>query len=186
MLYVLFGTGLTAGEIGRLTIHDYLISSGKARAKFLVRAEISYNGYERALFWSNPKIARAMDEYLAWRVENSVGMVTPGRYRGLDPHSPLFVNGRTGGPFLGTLYIKGGAVRETAMVLSALIKRLLTQAGIEGSAQSGRRTLAVLLARQKKDVAVVRQILGLRNLTQARDMMRGDPKWLASLVSKIV
>lgn len=184
LLYVLFGTGLTAGEIGRLTTHDYCDSKGSTRRKCIVRAEISYNGYERALFWSNKKIVDAIDAYLAWRVDNSVGLGTPGRYRDLDPHSALFHNGRSGGGFTATKYIKGGVERESAMVLTALFKNLLKQAGVEGSALSGRRTLAVLLARQGKDPALVREMLGLRNISQAREMMRTDPVRMADIVAK--
>lgn len=185
LLYVLFATGLTPGEIGRLVVHDYCAADGKVRRKCIVRAEISYNGYARALYWANTKLTAAIDEYLAWRLENTVGLGTPDRYRGLSPMSPLFVNGRTGGAFTATAYTKDGVQRESAMVLSALFKKLLKQAGVEGSALSGRRTFAVLLARQGKDPAVVREMLGLRNISDAKSIMTGDPVRMAEIVAKV-
>lgn len=185
LLYTLFATALTPGEIGRLVIHDYCAADGKTRRKCLVRQEISYNGYSRALYWSNSKLVAAIDDYLAWRVENKVGLGTPDRYRGLDPHGPLFVNGRTGGAFAATTYTKDGVQRESAMVLSALFKKLLKQAGVEGSALSGRRTFAVLLARQGKDPALVREMMGLRNISDAKAIMAGDPVRMAKIVAKV-
>ena len=185
LLYTLFATALTPGEIGRLVVHDYCAADGKTRRKCLVRQEISYNGYSRALYWANTKLVTAIDAYLTWRVENKVGLGTPDRYRGLDPHGPLFVNGRTGGAFMATSYAKDGVQRESAMVLSALFKKLLKQAGVEGSALSGRRTFAVLLGRQGKDPAVVREMMGLRNISDAKAIMAGDPVRMADIVAKV-
>lgn len=185
LLYVLFGTAMTPGEISRLTVDDYLRANGTVRKQHLVRAEISYNGYERKLRWSNEKVVGAMDEYMAWRLENKVGLGTEGRYRGLDPHSALFQNGRSPGGFKATSYMKDGVRRESAMVLSALFKKLLSQAGVEGSALSGRRTFAVLLARQGKDPALVREVMGLRNISEAREIMRTDPVRMADIVAKV-
>lgn len=150
-----------------------------------MRQEISYNGYARALYWANSKLVDAIDHYLRWRVENGVGTGTPDRYRGLDPHSPLFINCRTGGAFAATTYTKDGVQRESAMVLSALFKKLLKQAGVEGSALSGRRMFAVLLARQGKDPAVVRELMGLRNSSDAKAIMAGDPVRMAEIVAKV-
>lgn len=166
-------------------MHDYCNAEGKPRRKCIVRQEISYNGYDRKLYWANAKLVAAIDDYLAWRVENKVGMGTPGRYRGLDPHSPLFQNGRSPGGFAATKYVKDGVARESAMVLSALFKKLLQQAGVEGSALSGRRTFAVLMARQGKDPALVREMMGLRNISDAKEIMRTDPVRMADIVAKV-
>lgn len=40
LLYTLFATALTPGEIGRLVVHDYCATDGKTRRKCLVRAAI--------------------------------------------------------------------------------------------------------------------------------------------------
>jgi len=185
LLYVLFGTAMTPGEISKLTVDDYLRANGTIRKQHLVRAEISYNGYERPLRWSNAKVVAAMDDYVTWRLDNKVGLGTEGRFRGLDPHSALFQNGRSPGGFRATSYMKDGVRRESAMVLSALFKKLLKQAGVEGSALSGRRTFAVLLARQGKDPALVREVMGLRNISEAREIMRTDPVRMADIVAKV-
>jgi site-specific recombinase XerD len=185
LLYTLFASALTPAEIGRLVVHDYCGADGKIRRKCIVRAEVSYNGYPRDLYWSNAKLTTAIDEYLAWRIENTVGLGTPDRYRGLDPHSPLFTKGMTNEPFSTTAYTKDGVQRESAMVLSALFKKLLKQAGVEGSALSGRRTFAVLLGRQGKDPAVVREMMGLRNISDAKAIMAHDPVRMADIVARV-
>lgn len=95
LVYMLFVSAMTPAEIARLTVDDYLRADGSVRKRHIVRAEISYNGYERPFRWSNLPLVGAIDEYLSWRVVNMVGLGTEGRYRGLDPHSALFQNGRT-------------------------------------------------------------------------------------------
>ena len=185
LLYILFGTGMYPSEISALRVADVVTSKGDLKRKTLVRAEISYNGYERVLYWSNAKVKQALEDYLNWRVEHSAGLGTAGRFRGLDPHSFLFINGRTGEGFTSTKYVKDGVERESAMVLSALYRQLLKQAGVEGCARSGRRSLAVYLARQGKDAAVVREILGLQSLSAAKVLMAGDPVRMAEIVAKV-
>lgn len=185
LLYTLFGTGMFPSEIQALRVADVLTSTGEIKRKSLVRAEISYNGYERTLYWSNQKLKQALEDYLNWRVEHKAGIGTPGRFRGLDPHSFLFINGRTGEGFTATKYQKDGVERESAMVLSALYRQLLKQAGVEGCARSGRRSLAVYLGRQRKDPAVVREMLGLQSLTAAKSLMACDPVRMADIVAKV-
>ncbi len=185
LVYMLFVSAMTPAEIARLTVDDYLRADGSLRKRHIVRAEISYNGYERPFLWSNQPLITAIDEYLGWRLENMVGLGTPGRYRGLDPHSALFQNGRTPGGFKATSYIKDGVRRESAMVISSLFKTLLKQAGVEGSALSGRRTFAVLQARKGRDPALVREMMGLRNISDAKEMMRTDPKRMADIMAKV-
>ncbi|MCK9987768.1 MAG: integrase/recombinase XerD [Azoarcus sp.] len=185
LLYTLFGAGLTPGEIAALRVADCVSTNGEVKKKSLVRAEIAYNGYERTVYWTNAKLTQALDDYLDWRVEHQVSLGTTGRFRGLDPHSFLFINGRSGEGFKATRYMKDGVQRESAMVLSALFKQLLKQAGVEGCARSGRRTFAVLLARQGKDPAVVREALGLQSLTAAKQMMQGDPVRMGDIVARV-
>jgi site-specific recombinase XerD len=185
LLYTLFGVALTPAEISKLTVHDYLQPDGTVKKRHLVRAEIAYNKQERPLYWANPKLVASIDEYLEWRVESQVGIGTPGGYRGLDPHSALFQNGRSGGAFKLTTYVKDGIQRESAMVLSALYRELFRQAGVAGQAMSGRRTFAVKMARQGRDPAVVKEILGLASLSATRKIMKGDPAQMAKIVAAV-
>jgi hypothetical protein len=112
LLYTLFGTGLMPSELAALRVADVVSSQGEIRRKSLVRGEIAYNGYERTLYWSNSKVRNAIEDYLAWRIEHQVGMGTPGRFRGLDPHSFLFINGRSGEGFPATGYRKDGGTQR--------------------------------------------------------------------------
>lgn len=185
LLYTLFGTGLTPSEIGALRVADVVSSQGEIKRKTLVRAEISYNGYERTLYWSNAKVRQALEDYLAWRCETRVGPGTPGRFRDLDPHSFFFINGRTGEGFTETTYRKEGKEHSSAMVLSALFRQLLKQAGVTGNARSGRRSLAVYMARQGKDPAIVREMLGLQSISAAKAMMQHDPIRMGDIVKNV-
>lgn len=185
LLYTLFGTGLTPSEIGALRVADVVTTHGEIKRKTLVRAEISYNGYERTLYWSNAKVRQALEDYLAWRRTNQIGAGTPGRFGDLDPHSFFFINVRTGEGFTETTYQKQGKEHSSAMVLSALFRQLLKQAGVAGNARSGRRSLAVYMARQGKDPAIVREMLGLRSISAAKAMMQHDPVRMADIVAKV-
>lgn len=185
LLYVLFGTMMTPAEISKLKTDDYLKADGTVRKKHLVRAEISYNEKSRPLYWVNPKLIASVDAYLSWRFQNGIGIGTEGRFRGLDPHSPLFHNARSGGGFALTKYVKEGVERESAMVLSTLYRKLFAQAGVQGQALSGRRTFAVKMKRLGKDAAVVREVLGLASLSAAKEMMDGDPVELAKIVAAV-
>lgn len=185
MLASLFGLALFPREIGDLRVADVVDTKGAVRRKVLIRAEVAYNGYERTVFTSNQKVRAPLEEYLDWRVVNGVGLGTPGRFRGLDPHSHLYINGRTGEGFRMTQYKQDGKDRQSAMVISALFREVLQQAGVEGCAKSGRRTFAVLLGRQGKDPALVRQMMGLQSISAAKAIMKGDPVRMGDIVAKV-
>ena len=184
ILLSIFGTGLTPSELAALRVADAVRENGELASKTILPAHVAYNGYERTIFWANPKLRSGMDDYLNWRVDNGVGVGSPGRFRGLDPYSALFINGRTGNGFAATGYEKGGVQRESAMVLSALIRQLLKQAGVDGNARSGRRSLAVWLGRQGKDPALVREMLGLRSITATKTLMQHDPVRMGDIVAR--
>ena len=185
LLHFLLGTMMKTSEICHLKTDDYLKVDGTVRRKHLVRAESAYNERPRPLYWVNQKVLSSVDAYLYWRVQHGIGVGTEGRFRGLDPHSPLFHNGRSGGGFTLTKYIKQGVERESAMVLSTLYRKLFAQAGLAGQALSGRRTFAVKMKRLGKDPAVVREVLGLASLAAAKEMMEGDPAALSRIVAAV-
>lgn len=198
MILVLFGTGLTPGEIGQLLISDYLSKEGEplsgdkpAKGKrkpptALVRAEISFNGYERRIFWSNKRVVAAVDEYLAERVERGLGAWSNTGYRGLDPASPLFL-GRSSEGFTYRESERNGKVYRQYASISQLYSKLFKQAGVQGAvSMSARRTLAVKLHRQHIDIRVIAEILGNRSLTAVKQMCVGDTNRLSELVKDVI
>ncbi|MFC5429688.1 hypothetical protein ACFPTO_12910 [Paraburkholderia denitrificans] len=61
LLTVFYGTGLTANEVARLQVSDYLSKSGKIRVDSAVRPEIAFNGKTRPLVSANTRTCAAID-----------------------------------------------------------------------------------------------------------------------------
>lgn len=64
LLTTVYGTGMMLTEIARLPVCAYLNGDGSIRVKSCVDSRIAYNGKERPLYWSNSKVANAIDAYL--------------------------------------------------------------------------------------------------------------------------
>lgn len=138
MLLTLYGTALGVTELATITVADYLNANGTVRVSSAVRVDVSHNGEERPLYWSNKRIVNALDIYLAWRLEHKHGAtIKKGAYRGLDPDSPLFLT-EDGQPYsLTKRILPSGVLSYSCNTLGAYISRLHANAGIEGgSAQS--------------------------------------------------
>lgn len=174
MLLSCFGTGLTVTEIARMQVTDYLAESGSALLESHVRAQIAYNGRCRPLFWTNKKVFSAIDMHLAERLLRGHGVSGLPSFRGLDPASPLFVSGRTGEGLKISAQMRDGKIYYSANQLSRLFTRIFAVAGVEGaSAQSGRRTLAVKLARQGVAYEFISELLGIESLTAVKKLCSG-------------
>lgn len=197
MLLTLFGTGMFPGEIGQITVADYMASDGlpldggkqgkgKKPRDGQVRAEIAFNGRPRPLYWANRKLTAAIDEYLTERLKRGLGTWGNRTYRGLDPASPLFL-GRGSEGFTFRETVRQGKVYRQYASVSQLYSKLFRKAGIEGAgAGSARRTLAVKLYRQNTDVRVIAEILGNVSLTAVRKMCEGDTRRLADAVAGVL
>jgi site-specific recombinase XerD len=178
LLWVAYGTGMMPIEIARLTVGDYLDSSGAVREESEIRAEIAFNGLARKLFWSNKRVVSALSAYLAARDRDGYGA---------DLASPLFLTA-DGQPFTFTLRTtKAGTESYSCESLTQIIRRLHTQAGIEGgSALSARRTFAIRLNRDCYDLRHIQTLLGAQSLTAVKRMVEADPVRLGSIVSRVV
>ncbi|MFV7762857.1 tyrosine-type recombinase/integrase [Shewanella algae] len=188
LLLCLFGTGLKPGELSGLLVSDYLNADGTVRADSELRAEIAFNGRSRPLHWVNAKLTSAINEHLAERFTLGHGVTNrQSAYRGLDPQSSLFVSGRTGEPLRLTRIDTDGVVTYRAEQISALIRKLFRQAGIEGaSAQSGRRTMAVKLKRSGIDERHIGEILGMTSLKAIRALCECDPVKMGDLIKRVI
>ncbi|KAA1003449.1 site-specific integrase [Paraburkholderia panacisoli] len=188
LLLLFYGTGLMPNEVGKLLLTDYLSANGTVRVDSVVRAEISFNGKARPLVWSNAKLRRVIDDYLAYRLAARHGVTTtPAAYRGLDQHGPLF-RAADGEPFTFTRRVTGsGAISYSCETLTEIVRRLHQQAGIEGgNASAARRTFAVNLHRQGRSLKFIQQLIGVSSLSAVKTMVEGDPVTLASIVSGVI
>lgn len=188
LLLVCFGTGLSVSEICRLKVSDYLNADGAGKEDVELSATTTFNFKPATIYWTNKRLISSLDAYLEYRLKHKQGVnAVQKSYRGLDPTSALFLNGRKGTGFKLTKYEKNGVTYESAQVLTALFRTLFRQAGIEGaSAASGRRTLAVKLRRKGYDLRIINEILRHESLTATKRMAEADPVALGALVAKII
>jgi site-specific recombinase XerD len=188
LLYVIYGTGMMLTEVARLPVRLYLKADGSLLENSAVAAEITYNGKERPLWWSNAKVVTAIDKYLEYRIRNKHGITTrKAAYRGLDPDGPLFLTGE-GMPYrLIQRRTATGAISYSCDSLSQLFRKLHLQAGIEGaSAMSGRRTFAVRLHRHGYDLRHINELLGHETLTATKRLIDADPVRLGAIVAGVI
>lgn len=185
LLMTLYGTALSTTELATITVGDYLTPTGSVRVTSAVRADVAHNGSERPLYWSNKRVAAALDKYLAWRLVNKHGAtIKKNAWRGLDPDSPIFLTD-AGRPYaLTKRMLSSGVLSYSCNTLGAYITRLHSNAGIEGgSAQSARRTFAVKLHRQGYDLVHIAAILGHKSVSTTKRLVQ-DPVALADIVAR--
>lgn len=188
LLLTLYGTGMATTELATVTVGDYIDGNGKIKTTSAVRPDVAHNGTVRALYWTNKRLANALDAYLAWRLAHNHGVtVKRGAWRGLDPHSSIFLTDE-GEPYaLTKRTLKSGKISYSSNVLGAVITRLHEHAGVHGgSAQSARRTLAVKLHRQGYDLVHIAAILGHKSVETTQRMVSGDPVRLGDIVASLV
>lgn len=178
LLWVAYGTGMMPIEIAKLTVGDYLGADGKVREESEIRAEIAFNAIARPLYWSNKSVNAALNAYMDAR--SRAGYRT-------ELESPLFL-AADGEPFTFTRRVtKTGAESYSCESLTQIIRRLHTQAGIEGgSALSARRTFGVRLHRKGYDLRHIQTLLGAQSMTAVKRMVEADPVRLGSIVSRVV
>lgn len=178
LLWVLYGTGMMPIEAARLTVGDYLGADGAVREESGIRAEVAFNDIPRPLYWSNKGVIGAINAYLAARLRDGYAS---------DLESPLFLTA-SGQPFTFTRRVTAaGAESYSCESLTQIIRRLHTQAGIEGgSALSARRTFGVRLHRKGYDLRHIQTLLGLQSLTATKRLVDADPVRLGSIVSRVV
>ena len=186
LLLICFGTGLKPVEITQLLVRAYMGADGKPLADSQLRPEIAFNGRTRPLAWVNRKLVSAIDAHLDERLQRGLGVTNrPAVYRGLDPDSALLVSGRSGKGLKLTRVERDGVVSYRADQITALVRRLFDQAGIEGAtANSGRRTLAVKLKRKGVDERHIGEILGMTSLKAIKALCEADPVRISDLIKQ--
>ncbi len=168
LYHLLFATGLRPLELARLSLDDYLLSTGDVRRESSVRAEVAINGRCRPLYFRHRQLDEAMSEYLQMRLDRGLGVGTPGHWRGLDPRQPLLVDAE-GRPYPVTPNGHEGQRRYVCRALLELCRKMFRHAGIAGmSAQSARLTLMARMYERGADEAQVGQVLGIADLSAVR------------------
>jgi site-specific recombinase XerD len=188
LLTVFYGTGLTANEVAKLRVADYVSESGKVRVDSTVRPEIAFNGKARPLVWANARTCAAIDAYLAYRLNARQGITTHRTaFRGLDANGSLFLTG-DGESFAFTRRVTGtGAISYSCETLTEIVRRLHQQAGIEnGNASAARRTFAVRLHRDGRSLKLIQELIGVSSLSAVKRLIEADPVRLASIVSRVI
>lgn len=188
MLLTLYGTALATTELATITIADYLAPTGAVKVTSSVRVDISHNGEERPLFWSNKRVVSALDKYLELRLATKQGVtVKKGAYRGFDPDSALFLT-ESGQPYsLTPKTLPSGVISYSCNTLGAYISKLHVNAGLEGgNAQAARRTFAVKQHRQGRDLVHIAAILGHKSITTTKRLVGSDPARLADIVARAI
>jgi site-specific recombinase XerD len=172
LLSVLYGTGVLLAELVGMKVSDYLAVSGAVRHNSVLRAEITYNNVERPLYWVSPKVIAAVNTYLAIRVAEGQGVsARESEYRGLDPDSSLFLRATGGRYKLTARKLSSGEICYSCDALGEVIRKLHTQAGIDGNTNVARRTFAVRLYQKGYDLRNIATLLGHKSLETTRALV---------------
>lgn len=188
LLLVLYGTALATTELATIKVKDLLEPNGSVKVTSAVRVDVSHNGEERPLYWSNKRVVSALDKYLELRLATKQGAtVKKGAYRGLDPDSAIFLT-EAGQPYaLTPKTLPSGLISYSCNTLGAYISKLHANAGLEGgNAQAARRSWAVKQHRQGRDLVHIAAILGHKSITTTKRLVGNDPARLADIVARAI
>jgi len=186
LLLVLFATAAKPLEIARLEVRDYLNEDGSVREESVLRAEAAVTGKERPLFFASKKAIAIIDEYLKDRLQRDQGINGRHVYRGLDPHSRLFL---TDEGFPMPIRVSAGSKQERHFCRAILdiYRRLFRTAGLKGvSALCARRTVAKRLLERGCDVDQIGAVLGLKGRNAVRKLIVKEPPVLKAAVRELV
>lgn len=92
LLLILFSTAAKPLEIAQIEVRDYLDEAGQVRPHSILRGEIAVNRQERPLLFRDLQLTAAIDAYLARRRADGMAIHDEHTYRGLQPHSKLFLS----------------------------------------------------------------------------------------------
>ncbi len=171
LLLVLLTTAAKPIDIARLEVRDYLNEDGTVREQSILRAETAVTGEERPLFFASRRIISLLDEYLERRLGQKTGTADKRPYRGLDPHSPLFLTDE-GLPM--PIKISAGSRRQRYFCRAILdvYQRIFALAGLHGASPlCARRTVAKRLAERGCDLQQIGEVLGLKGRSAVRNLV---------------
>jgi len=186
LFYVLFATGARPLEIARLEVRDYLDTSGDVRRESALRAEAAITGKARPLYFHCTRLDQALTPYLQERLDQQLGLGEADAYRGLDPHSRLFLSPQGEG-FRITPYGNPGQQRFLCRPILETYRKLFRHAELRDvTPLSVRHTVAARLYARGADEEQVGILLGISDRSSVRELFpRPRPK-LAQLVEELI
>lgn len=186
LLYVLLTTGARPLEIARLEVRDYLNADGSVREESVMRADAAVNRKSRPLFFSSEKSRESIDGYLSERLRRDFYTGKHADFRGLDPHSRLFLTD-TGEPFEIVSYGAQGQTRFLCRGILDAYRKIFRRIGLSGvSALSVRRTVAIRLFERGAAEDQIGEILGISEKKSVRELLPKQRQTLQSVVRELV
>lgn len=171
LLYILFSTGARPLEIARLEVSDYLNVDGSVREQSIMREEVAVHRKSRPLFFVSTKTKDALDRYLDERLRQGYGRECHSGYRGLAPHSRLFLT-EAGEPFEIVSYGECGQKRFLCRGILDTYRKIFRRAGIEGvSALNARRTVAAWMFQRGASEDQIGEVLGISEMKAVRELL---------------
>lgn len=184
LYYLPFATGLRPLEVARLVLADYVHDDGSVRRESRVRPEVAINGKQRPLYFIHRRLDGALAAYLDERQRAGHGLGVEGRWRGLDPRSPLFL-GADGSPYPIMPNGEAGQHRYVCRPLLELYRKVFRQADIQGlCTQSARLTLMSRMYERGADEDQVGLVLGISDRSAVREQLPRPRPELAKVLEE--
>ena len=185
LLLTLLCTGAKPLEIARMRVLDYLAADGAARRESTLPCAAALGGRERSLFFDSERACEAIDAYLEERTRRRIGVAQGDAYRGLDPHSALFLT--EGGKPFRIRARSPDDPRPTCPVLLATFAGIFRRAGWRGvNTQHVRRLFAQRVAGKGADKQQLGALLGLTSDRAVKRLLERRPRPLSDLVKDLV
>lgn len=183
---MLFATGARPLEIARLVVRDYLMPDGSVNRESEMRSEVAIAGKPRPLYFASTKLDELLAPYLQERVELKLGLGEPELFRGLDPHSRLFLS-PTGEGFTITPYGDAGQRRYLCRAILETYRKLFRYSELEDvTALSVRHTVASRLYDRGADEDQVGLLLGISQRSAVRELLPRRKPTISELVDELV
>lgn len=96
IIWMLFGSALRVNEIAKLKVFDMIRESGELKTTFSIPASYTKTNKSRAVFMLAKPQIKAIEEWIAERLEFNVFVSDKDTYRGLNPDMPMFAITRKG------------------------------------------------------------------------------------------
>lgn len=165
LMYLSFGLGLRVKEIAALSLSDVLDRQGELRDEINLLKAMTKGAKQRHVYLTNPKVRRALQDYLKVRLDTKRYMCAPG----------------------SALFLSNKRLRFTPNSLQQVFKRLYLSAGIEGaSSHSGRRTFATRLIEKGVDIKAVSVLMGHSSVAMTARYVDDNPERLRAIVGEVL
>jgi hypothetical protein len=180
LLLILFSTAAKPLEIAQLEVRDYLDELGEVRIHSSIRSEIAVNGKERPLLFCDPTLTAAIDAYLVLRRAEGMATHHKSAYRGLQPHSRLFLS-RDGKP-MAVKRSGSGSQHLVCKEIHEIYRRIFAHAGHSGINTAMARRLAArrlhLAGASTEEIGAALGVkkLAVHKLLQSIDGEAGQPR----------